>query len=330
MRFVPHHRLPAEERARAVACDGACEAGLQLSHWPGHRTPAEYRADLGVEAALRFAREPLLTKRGPGLAYATNDHHDADGVLSLFAVLQPNLALPRGASLARAAAFSDFRHGTDEAALKLAAVLDGLRTSPASPLAGALEGLAPHDADAHATEQALAMLPSLLDDGAGLEAHRALWEEELGWFQTSGAALEAGEMQVTEVAPAGLTVVEWDAEAHPAVVDRVMAGDLVLHCIQAEQGVHYRADWRYHSWAETVSEERPRVRRVDLEKLCLPLNSLETNRRGRWLSAGYPGRGRTEALRFTNPAGEEMESHLQPTEVVQRLAWFLMERGGKA
>jgi hypothetical protein len=36
----------------------------------------------------------------------------------------------------------------------------------------------------------------------------------------------------------------------------------------------------------------------------------------------------TEALRFTNPLGEELESHLQPTEVVQRLAWFLIERRG--
>jgi hypothetical protein len=313
--------LPTEARAEAVALDGACDAALQLSHWPGNRTPAGWKRDLGVEMAFAFVASDERAR----FDAATNDHHDADGVLSLFVALEPERAAPHRARFERAAAFSDFQQGEDEEALKLAAVLDGLAHSPASPLAGKLADLAEPEALAALTEHALAMLPGLPGE---LERHRELWEDELGWFQVTRDAVRAGEVALTELPGARLTVVEWDAEAHPAAVDASCRGDLVLHAIEGAEGYHYRADWRGWAWADTVSEARPRIRALDLEKLSLPLNSLESNRRGRWMSRGYANRGRSEALRFTNPAGHELESHLQPTEVVQKLAWFLIERGG--
>lgn len=320
LRYVPDHRLPAELRPRAIACDGLTEAGLHLSHWPGNATPARYKADLSTEMALLFAESPM-----PSFEVATNNHHDADGVLSLFALLQPDLARAHREALVRAAAIGDFAHGDDEEALKLAAALAGLLEHPQSPLRPALEGLDDADAGALATERALAMMPALLRDGpASLEP---LWADELGWFQASRDAVRDGSVRVTELPRARLSVLEWDAEVHPAVADGAARGDLLLHVIEGGEGFHYRADWRGYCWAETVSPERPPIARVPLDKLLLPLNSLETNRRGRWMSAGYQGQGMTEAMRFTTLLGEEMESALQPTEVVQKLAWFVMERG---
>lgn len=323
MRFVPDHKLRPEERPQAVACDGPCEAGLQLSHWPGNATPARYKADLGVEMALAFAEAP-----DPRLTIATNHHHDADGVLSLFALLQPDLARAHRALLVEAAAFGDFQHGEDEDALQLAAVLEKGPSHPSSPVAKHLGSLGDDDAFALATEHALGLLPELLARGAA--RFEEVWRDDLGWFRVSRDAWRDGALQVTELPPARLSVLEWDAECHPAAADAAARGDLLLHIIEGAQGFHYRADWRYYSWAATVSPQRPPIPRLSLEKLCLPLNSLETNRRGRWMHSGYAGAGRTEALRFTNPMGEELESHLQPTEVVQKLAWFLMERGGRA
>lgn len=321
LRYVPDHRLRPEDRPRAIACDGLAEAGLHLSHWPGNRTPPKYKADLSTEMALRFADDPT-----PGFAFATNNHHDADGVLSLFALLQPEPARAHRDLLVKAAAFGDFQHGDDVEALKLAATLAGLLEHPRSPLRPQLEGLVEADASALATERALAMLPGLAGE---LPKHEPLWAEEAGWFEASRDALRDGSVRVTELPPARLTVLEWDAEVHPAVADGAAKGDLLLHVIEGAEGFHYRADWRYYAWAETVTPQRPPIAQMDLEKLCLPLNSLETNRRGRWMSAGYASQGMTEALRFTNPMGEELESHLQPSEVVQRLAWFVMERGSR-
>lgn len=323
MRFVPDHRLAAEDRPRAIACDGLCEAGMHLSHWRGNATPARYKADLSTEMALRFADDP-----DPRFGIATNNHHDADGVLSLFALLQPDLAREHRALLVGAAAFGDFQHGADEAALQLATVLEKGPAHPSSPVAKAMQEASDEDAAALATQHMLDQLPALLRDGCG--AHEEVWRDDLGWFQVSRDAMRSGALQVTELPPARLTVLEWDAECHPAIADAAGKGDLLLHVIQGQEGFHYRADWRYYAWAETVSPERPPIAMLNLEKLCLPLNSLETNRRGRWMHHGYAGQGMTEALRFTTAGGEELESHLQPTEVVQKLAWFLMERGGLA
>jgi hypothetical protein len=296
--------------------------GLQLSHWRGNRTPARYQADLSTEMALRFARSEERSR----FEVATNNHYDADGALSLFAVLQPEAALAHEALLVKAAALGDFQHGSDPEALKLAAVLEGLAGS-SSPLAAKLGHLDDADAGAALTEHALALLPTLPGE---LDKHHALWAEDLAWFEATRDALREGALRVTELPRARLSVLEAEAEAHPAVADGAARGDLLLHVIEGAEGFHYRADWRGYCWAETVSPERPPIARLDLEKLALPLNSLETNRHGRWMTQGYAGRGMTEALRFTNLSGEELESHLQPTEVVQKLAWFLLERGGGA
>jgi hypothetical protein len=318
MRFVPAHRLRPEDRPNAIACDGLAEVGLHLSHWPGNRTPARWKADLSTEMALRFAADP-----DPAFRVATNDHHDADGVLALFALLQPEQALAHGEAMVQAAAFGDFQHGEDVAALKAAVVLEKGPTHPGSSASKAIAEAGEEDAAALATEHALSLLPGLFGDP---ERHEEVWREDVGWWEVSRDALRAGELRVTDLPPARLSVLEWDAECHPAIADAGARGDLLLHVIEGAEGFHYRADWRYYSWADTVSPQRPPIRRLDLEKLLLPLNSLESNRRGKWMTHGYEGRGTTEALRFTNPMGEELESTLQPTEVVQKLAWFLMDR----
>ncbi|HEV8361140.1 MAG TPA: DUF6687 family protein [Candidatus Thermoplasmatota archaeon] len=317
MRFVPAHLLSPGERARAVSVDGAADAAVQLGHWPGAATPERFRADLGVEAALRFA----ASERG-ALEIATNDHHDADGVLSLLAVLRPDEARSDAERYVAAAAFSDFGQGHDEDALKLAATLDGLLRSPLSPLAAKLEGLPVPDAAALATEHALAILPGLADD---LEPHWALWSDELERFQASRDALASGALAVTDLPPARLTVAEWTREPHAAVVDRAAQGDLVLVAVEGERGYRYGAAWRGWAWAPTTSRSRPRIATLSLEKFALTLNSLEGQRAGRWVAEGL-GRERTGALAFAAQDGTLLESTLRPDEVAEKLAWFLVER----
>ena len=41
-----------------LCVDGVVEAGLNLSHWPGNRTPAHLKADTSTEMALNLARDP--------------------------------------------------------------------------------------------------------------------------------------------------------------------------------------------------------------------------------------------------------------------------------
>jgi hypothetical protein len=318
MRYVPAHRLRDDERGRTAGCDGLCGTGLDLSHWPGNRTPARFQADLSTEIALRFA----ASEEHARWELCTNNHYDADGVLSLFACCAPDEARALRDLLVAAAAFGDFGEGADERALMLAATLDGLRASPRSPLAPQLARLDDADADAFVTEHVLRGLPGIAGDLARFEP---LWRDERAWFERSRDAVRSGALVVTDLAPARLTVVEGAERAHPAVAQGAGRGELFLHCVRHDDGWAYRAEWRGYSWADTVSPQRPRLRTVSLEKLCLPLNSLEPAAHGRWLAEGYP-QGMTEAMRFTDAQGRALRSGLAPDEVVEKLAWFLVER----
>ena len=42
--------------APVLSVDGMTPRGPNLSHWPGNRTPAAWKADLSTGISLRFAR----------------------------------------------------------------------------------------------------------------------------------------------------------------------------------------------------------------------------------------------------------------------------------
>ena len=297
-----------------MCVDGSAPAALCLGHHPESRTPERYAADTGVECALRFLEDP--SPPGP-FSFVTNDHYDADGVLSAWALLEPEAARHHRELLVAAAECGDYAEVGSEEALQVSAALAGILDHRASPLSASIAGLALPQAEERAYEFALSNVASML---RGPDAWRELWGDEHAWWSRS---LDAP-LSVTELAPARLGVVESDDEPHPAVLFAKARGDLVLLVVRKEGGYAYRAEWRPHAWARTV--RRPPIRRTSLEKLCLPLNALETNRRGRWMHDGYPGRGRSEALAFVSPGGAPEVSTLEPTEVVGRLAWFLVDR----
>lgn len=96
---------------RVIFCDGAGSSAfrpdrdLELSHWFPNRTPARFAADTSTEICLRFAESGIGTA-----AYdlVVNNHVDVDGVLAVFAVLQPELALEHRETLVQAAEMRDF------------------------------------------------------------------------------------------------------------------------------------------------------------------------------------------------------------------------------
>lgn len=112
MRFVytPFGAPPAYDSAVAVGCDGLPPAKVCLSHWPGNTTPADLKHDLSTGVALAFARlgaSRALERFGP-LSIVTNDHFDTDGLLAVFACLNPAAALEIEDSLLAAARAGDF------------------------------------------------------------------------------------------------------------------------------------------------------------------------------------------------------------------------------
>src|ERR1700750_941019 len=106
MRFEFYHEGLAEVPKLSV--DGTVENALHLSHWAGNATPEELRADTSTEIALNFVASPRREELARGIDVATNNHFDADAVLSIWTVLAGERALEFKNELAAAAEAGDF------------------------------------------------------------------------------------------------------------------------------------------------------------------------------------------------------------------------------
>src|SRR5688572_29405850 len=89
-----------------LSVDGMTPSGPNLSHWPGNRTPVQWKADLSTAIALRFARASVAEQDAflRDAQLVVNDHYDTDGFGSLLAILRPELAFAREEVLLAAAA----------------------------------------------------------------------------------------------------------------------------------------------------------------------------------------------------------------------------------
>ena len=86
------------------------------------------RADTSTEIALNFAGWPRRSEWTRGVRVVTNNHFDADGVLSVWTVLKGERATglrDKLVAAAEAGDFSEFRH---ERAVRVAILLQGGET----------------------------------------------------------------------------------------------------------------------------------------------------------------------------------------------------------
>lgn len=108
-----HARPPAR---RVAFCDGGVDDSfregidVELSHWIPNRTPAAFKAPTSTGIALNF----VASGAGDEVDLVVNNHVDTDGMLSVFVLLHPQLALAHRPLLEQAAAMGDF-HGWGEA-----------------------------------------------------------------------------------------------------------------------------------------------------------------------------------------------------------------------
>lgn len=171
------HALPGDEPVFSV--DGAFDApGLNLSHWPGNRTPAGLRHDLSTGIALNFARldEAQRERLAEGCTALVNNHYDTDGVLAMLTVRSPALALAHEDLLLAAAATGDLFACPSEHAFVIDCVVTAMADPVRSPIAAELAGLADEARWERATVEMLERLPSLLK--GDVEPYRDLWAAE--------------------------------------------------------------------------------------------------------------------------------------------------------
>ncbi len=176
-----------------ISVDGAFGApGLELSHWPGNRTPAELRQPLSTGIALAFNELPEARRRelAAGCRAIVTNHYDTDGLCSAFALLHPEAARARAEGLLAAAEAGDFfRHPSDQA-FQIDALVSAYADPERSPLAARMEGLSDLERHELCYRAGFERLPAWLD--GDLEAERELWEPALVALHADLADLARG------------------------------------------------------------------------------------------------------------------------------------------
>lgn len=260
---------PADPPRAAVSVDGVMPGGLNLSHWPGNRTPPQLKHDLSTGIVLRLLELPAAERDRllAGVDTVTNNHIDSDGILAVAALLDPALALARRERFLAIARTGDFQVFTDAAALAIELSLTALTDT-----AGATGSFASEPARRqHQYAVALRELPRLLDDPW---CHVERIAAELAQVTADLAALTAAEVTITHHTDLSLAIVDSPRPLHRIAVNTAAADCLrVLHVIRLARGHLYRLHERVESWFDLATLRPPP--RQPLGALAERLEALE-------------------------------------------------------
>jgi hypothetical protein len=256
---------------------------LTLTHWPGIAAPPGLARDLSAEMAFAYLDAPV---EHPPADVVTNNHFDQDGLVSIFALIDPAGALAHRELLIDVAAAGDFATYRDRRAARAAMAIANR---------GAAETTCSYSerTDQLYTELLPEVLPMALDN----DRYRDLWEAEDAELTASEAAIACGAVAIEERPDLDLAIVTI-APDEPVRQGRRFGHDrfvgmhpMALHNATGRfrllliHGRSYRFVDRYETWVQYRS--RPTLPRVDMRPLAEILTSLETGAVV-W-SAGAPG-----------------------------------------
>jgi hypothetical protein len=279
LRYAPYHALDGRPH---VVVDGAPTDGtvLTLSHWPRSGTPAPLRRDLSAESAFAYLDRPDLHVDAE---IVTNNHLDEDGLVGVFALVDPEAATARRDRLVEVARAGDFAATTDRAAARVAFALASLI------------------GDGARYEDLLDRLPVLVDD---IDGCRHLWEDE---DELLAASLDRP-FDVEELPDLDCSIVRVDGDGplHPVAVHNAARGTTVCTLAPGRPAV----EQRYEGWVQLQSR-RPRARR-DLRPLATTLSGADSTE---WVAGGP-----SDLVPECTPVGP---STLPPDEVAAALVEHL-------
>lgn len=266
--------LDAAPAEPVVVVDGHLETGgLELSHWPGNRTPPDLKHELSTGIALRFAALPGAERqqRLGGASVLVNNHYDTDGILACFAVAQPELALQHRDQLLAGAASGDFFRGNDERGFALDMLITGMASHPR--YAGQ-KGHAKHERIAN---DLLQELPAIL--AAQTLPYPELWRAALERLREDKVRMNGASRD--DMVHLDLLVCTLEAGPSPGrhAIFSTTGCDRALVLVRDPAGTLVRFLINTTSFFDIPGE--PRQPRPDLPALCERLNSLETGT-ARW------------------------------------------------
>jgi len=225
-------------------------------------------------------------------AVVSNNHFDEDGLIGIFALLEPVVAGQHRDLLLDVAQAGDFGVFAQRTAARIAFTLSAYADPDTSPLPGKVFELPYPDMADELYIRLLELLPGLLTN---VDEHRALWEGEDARLTATEELIEQGLIAIEERTDLDLAIVHLPddlvrqpvhrftqprlAECHPFALHNRTACSRLLVLQDQRAEVQYR----YESWVQMASR-RP-APRVDLSGLANELNDEERTA-GRWVFDG--------------------------------------------
>lgn len=320
MRYVPSgpelHGIPN------VAVDASADAAtvLELSPWPGNKTPSELKADTSTEIALNYLRSSAPDSYRRGAEAVTGCDFGIDSLMAVWALLNPQEALRRAELLVAIAECGAFDRWLDAPAAKTTCAIRGFQTLPTSPIYAALAGLSdPGERAALLYRETLAMLPQLVD---AVDEFEEYWRDEFDRVIADRALMASGETSLQEFADIDLAVFQLPRTVHDmALYERTTHTRVLLVIEEASYEVRYR----YDSWVELRSRNVPP--RIDLRPFAELLETFEGSP-GEWVADDI--RQRQPRLRLREAGRERSHSSVTSGLFVRLLAAFLRDNESNA
>lgn len=315
-----HQYTPDLHNVAKIIVDGKkCGMGLQLSHWPGNTTPAKFKADLSLDIVLRLLPSPDFPAHLSNFDLLTNDHYDTDGLLAVWALLNPMKSLDHAVALQSAAEAGDFTEFTSPKAVQFDLLVRAFESRDRSPVAAQISGLPDAQRWQIATEALLSEMPGLLYEP---ERYRHLWEEDYRKLQEIISRLENGCVEVYEWPAERLSVISSNFPLNHFTRNIAARGHRILETVRTRDGTTYELYYREFLWYDIV------LRSCTPKHLLLhaaeTLNDLESSEAGgswgvtRWSPAlRFVGSGprATRVVKYDEPLGYSS----LPLETVERI-----------
>lgn len=283
MRFNPYN----ETTIPNIVVDGSRndKTVLTLSHWPKSGTPPALRADTSAEIVFKYLDSPEFHVSAD---VVTNNHFDQDGLVSVFALVDPVTANRYRDLLIDVAMAGDFGVFKSRNGARINFAVSSLADSETSTLPKEIFALPYPEMAAKLYLRLLELFPRLI---ASPDDFKALWEAEDAKLRGSEELIESGVVTIEENIASDFAVVRVPesipssrvhrftssqiSECHPLAIYNATPCTRVLLI----QGQRVEFQYRYEGWVQLASR-RP-APRVDLSSLVHELNS-EENSGGAW------------------------------------------------
>ena len=287
-RYCPYSQLGDQPN---IIVDGKEQQAtvLTLSHWPWNSTPEGLLRDTSTDIVFAYLDSP---HHHVDIPLVSNNHFDEDGLLSMYALVDPANAIAHRELMIATSRAGDFAICTNMDAAKLSFIL-AAHADPEFELLPAEIFTGSAASQVHGLYSAmLEKLPALMRD---IPDYKVYWEDELAHWQESERAIAEGKVVIDEILDMDLAIVhvpedmpvktvrryltKWQRSVHPFAVHNVTQCTRIVWI----KGASIEMQYRYESWLQLAS--RKPLMRVDLAGLAEQLCDIETAGGG-WVFEG--------------------------------------------